>query len=149
VESSTKLSQDLQQAYSLTDTIIDLLLNNIYAIIEYIPNNDVILNELARRNKPDPSPEELLDVIEFLLEAKKLDLDIMEIYLAHANELPFPYKFAVSTLLFAAAKYSKLLSTTTFEQFRDELLKTKYSKFAVRYPEIIRRIYNFIKQAVS
>jgi len=143
------VEQQQNQAYKLSDAILDLVIQNIYSLIDYIPNKEEIIKELARRQNPTPDPYELLDVIEFLLKEKKIELNLLELYKNHAHELPFPYRALLNTGLFVVAKYSKALESLTYEQFKNELLKTKYHKFVLRYPEIIRRIYNFLIGAIK
>jgi len=150
-EELQKEQQSQEQAYSLIDVAIDFAIENVDALIDYIPGKQEIVKELARRKKPFADAYEKLDAIEYLIENNKIKLDILEIVKNYFSKnkksetLPFPYNALLSTGLFLLSKYKKELSTMSFEQFKNEVLKTKYYNFAVRYPEILRSIYNFLR----
>ncbi|MBO3801773.1 MAG: hypothetical protein JTT12_05595 [Candidatus Brockarchaeota archaeon] len=130
---------------SLLDVIVQYSIKNVYSILDYIPEKEIILNELAKQKKFYPEPEDILETIERLLEEKKIEVNVEEVIkrvVANGEELQFPYKVGLSVLGFIAK--SKDESLSSFEKFKQELMKTNYSSYVLKYPEIIRKIYEAI-----
>jgi hypothetical protein len=143
------VQQKVQLTYNLVDFAIDWTLKNLIRLLKFIPAKKEILLELKRRKITYPTSYDVLEATEYLLENNKIDINLYEIYKNHSKEImemiPHSELVQIASLVsaFAVAKKSKILDCLTFEQFRQEVLKSKYAKYAIKYPEILRRIYNF------